>query len=227
AILPAARDDPGSGARLASLEGFHPLRRDLLVALGERAQAADRIARKALRRGGLAHRAEPEAIRGAPGGAEGGALRAAIGRLDRPAQGAGENPDLPEGPEARIGSCLRRVRFLPSIRATSRFTPPRSPLPGENTGMRRTKRSTIEDMADGERPRERLLGSGPGVLTDADLVAVLFGTGGPGEGILELSARVTGSIPLRQLQRVPVEELLQIRGMGKARAAQLLAAAEL
>src|SRR5439155_732300 len=106
---------------------FHPLRRDLLVALGERAQAADRIARKALRRGGLAHRAEPEAIRGAPGGAEGGALRAAIGRLDRPALGAGENPDLPEGPEARIGSCLRRVRFLPSIRPTSPFTPPRSP----------------------------------------------------------------------------------------------------
>ncbi|TMQ59741.1 MAG: DNA repair protein RadC [Candidatus Eisenbacteria bacterium] len=82
-------------------------------------------------------------------------------------------------------------------------------------------------MADGERPPERLLGSGPGVLTDADLVAVLFGTGGPGEGILELSARVTGAIPLRQLHRVPVEELLQIRGMGKARAAQLLAAAEL
>ena len=93
--------------------------------------------------------------------------------------------------------------------------------------MRRTKRSMIHDMMDGERPRERLLDSGPGVLTDADLVAVLFGTGGPGEGILELSARVTAAIPLRQLHRVPVEELLQVRGMGQARAAQLLAAAEL
>ncbi len=85
----------------------------------------------------------------------------------------------------------------------------------------------IHDMMDGERPRERLLDSGPGVLTDADLVAVLFGTGGPGEGILELSARVTAAIPLRQHHRVPVEELLQVRGMGQARAAQLLAAAEL
>jgi DNA repair protein RadC len=93
--------------------------------------------------------------------------------------------------------------------------------------MRRTKRSTIHDMTDGERPRERLLDSGPGVLTDADLVAVLFGTGGPGEGILELSARVTAAIPLRQLHRVPVEELLHVKGMGQARAAQLLAAAEL
>jgi len=93
--------------------------------------------------------------------------------------------------------------------------------------MRRKIRSTIEDMANGDRPRERLLGSGPGVLTDADLVAVLFGTGGPGEGVLELSTRVTAAIPLRQLHRVPVEELLQVRGMGHARAAQLLAAAEL
>ncbi|TMQ57790.1 MAG: DNA repair protein RadC [Candidatus Eisenbacteria bacterium] len=93
--------------------------------------------------------------------------------------------------------------------------------------MRRKKRSTIEDMMEEERPRERLLESGPGVLTDADLVAVLFGTGGPGAGVLELSARVTAALPLRQLHRVPVEELLLVKGLGHARAAQLLAAAEL
>ncbi len=93
--------------------------------------------------------------------------------------------------------------------------------------MRRTKQPTIHDLADCERPRERLLESGPGVLTDSDLVAVLFGTGGPGEGVLELAARVVSAIPLRQIHRVPVEELLQISGMGKARAAQLLAAGEL
>ena len=93
--------------------------------------------------------------------------------------------------------------------------------------MRRKQRSTIDETSGEDRPRERLLGSGPGVLTDADLVAVLFGTGSAGEGVVELSARVTSAIPLRQLHRVPVEELLQIRGMGQARAAQLLAAAEL
>ena len=93
--------------------------------------------------------------------------------------------------------------------------------------MRRKKRTTIDDMVEGERPRERLLQSGPGVLTDADLVSVLFGTGGPGEGVLELGIRVTSAIPLRQLHRVPVEELLLVKGLGQARAAQLLAAAEL
>jgi len=92
--------------------------------------------------------------------------------------------------------------------------------------MRRARRS-IETMAQEERPRERLLESGPAALTDADLVAVLFGTGGPGDGVLEIASRVTAAIPLRQLHRVPVEELLHVRGMGRARAAQLLAAAEL
>ncbi len=93
--------------------------------------------------------------------------------------------------------------------------------------MRRKKPTTIDDMVEEERPRERLLQSGPGVLTDADLVAVLFGTGGPGEGVLDLGTRVTSAIPLRQLHRVPVEELLLVKGLGQARAAQLLAAAEL
>ncbi len=93
--------------------------------------------------------------------------------------------------------------------------------------MRRKKRSTIEDMPEEERPRERLLESGPGVLTDADLVAVLLGTGGAQEGVLELGNRVIAAVPLRQLHRVPVEELLLVKGLGHARAAQLLAAAEL
>ena len=93
--------------------------------------------------------------------------------------------------------------------------------------MRRAKCSTIDDTPESERPRERLIESGAGVLTDSDLVAGLFGTGVPGEGVLELAARVATSVPLRRLHRVPVEELLQVRGMGPARAAQILAAAEL
>ena len=93
--------------------------------------------------------------------------------------------------------------------------------------MRRKKRTTIDDMVEAERPRERLLQSGPGVLTDADLVSVLFGTGSRGESVLDLGTRVTSAIPLRQLHRVPVEELLLVKGLGQARAAQLLAAAEL
>jgi DNA repair protein RadC len=85
----------------------------------------------------------------------------------------------------------------------------------------------IEALTESDRPRERLLQSGPGALTDRDLVAVILGTGSDGEGVLELAERVTRSVNLRLLPRVPAEELLAIRGLGPARVAQLLAAAEM
>jgi DNA repair protein RadC len=93
--------------------------------------------------------------------------------------------------------------------------------------MERERSVTIHDLDEGERPRERLLELGPGVLSDADLVAVLFGTGCAGAGVLETSSRVVASVNVRRLHQVALEDLLAVRGMGKARAAQLLAAAEL
>jgi len=86
---------------------------------------------------------------------------------------------------------------------------------------------TIHDIEEAERPRERLLDLGPGVLADSDLVAVLFGSGSAGSGVLDTADRVVGTVNVRRLHQVALEDLLAIRGMGKARAAQLLAAAEL
>ena len=93
--------------------------------------------------------------------------------------------------------------------------------------MQREQSSNISDIEEAERPRERLLELGPGVLGDADLIAVLFGSGNGGEGVLETASRVARSVNLRRLRHVAVEELLAIKGMGPARAAQLLAAAEI
>lgn len=90
-----------------------------------------------------------------------------------------------------------------------------------------TRRLAIGALPESDRPRERLLESGPGALTDRDLVAVILGTGGDGDGVLDLAERVTRSVNLRLLPRVPAEELLAIRGLGPARVAQLLAAAEM
>jgi DNA repair protein RadC len=89
------------------------------------------------------------------------------------------------------------------------------------------RRSAVAALPEPDRPRERLLELGPGALTDRDLVAVLLGTGNDGEGVLELAERVTRSVNLRLLPRVPAEDLLAVRGLGKARVAQLLAAAEI
>ena len=85
----------------------------------------------------------------------------------------------------------------------------------------------MHDVEESERPRERLFELGPGALSDADLVALVFGSGSGGESVLDVAARVTRSIHLRKLHQTAVEDLLAVKGMGPARAAQLLAAAEI
>lgn len=79
----------------------------------------------------------------------------------------------------------------------------------------------------GQRPRERLNRSGPDVLTDAEVLAVILGTGGR-EGVLDLAHRV-----LREsggpggLARAQPGQLAGIRGIGPAKAAEIVAALEL
>jgi DNA repair protein RadC len=85
----------------------------------------------------------------------------------------------------------------------------------------------MHDVEESERPRERLFELGPGALSDADLVALVLGVGSGGESVLDVAARVTRTIHLRRLHQTAVEDILAVKGMGPARAAQLLAAAEI
>jgi len=85
----------------------------------------------------------------------------------------------------------------------------------------------MHDVEESERPRERLFELGPGALSDADLVALIFGSGSGGESVLDVASRVARSISLRRLHQTALEDLLTVKGMGPARAAQLLAAAEI
>ncbi len=79
-----------------------------------------------------------------------------------------------------------------------------------------------------ERPREKLLIRGPEVLSDAELLAVFFGTGLPGRNAIdlgrELLARHGG---LRGLLSLPTSDLVKQAGVGPARTARLVAALEL
>jgi DNA repair protein RadC len=93
----------------------------------------------------------------------------------------------------------------------------------------------IVDLPTDERPRERLLAQGVKNLTTAELIAILLGTGqGPGK----LSAIGLGQYILNQLsqhQRDPLEklrdispqELMDIPGVGPAKASTIMAAIEL
>lgn len=93
--------------------------------------------------------------------------------------------------------------------------------------MTGTPVASIHARDEQERPRERLLDWGAAALTDVDLLAAILGTGTSGADVLETAGKIVRAVNVRRLHLVPVEDLLAVRGLGPARAAQLLAAAEL
>jgi len=88
---------------------------------------------------------------------------------------------------------------------------------------------SIREWPRGERPRERLLERGAPALSDAELLAVVLGTGTGGANALDIARQLlqqfSGS--LRRLLTADTEVLLGLRGLGPARYATLMAALEL
>ncbi len=86
----------------------------------------------------------------------------------------------------------------------------------------------IRDWPVQERPREKLLAFGAAALTDAELLAVFFGTGQRGLNAIDLGRRLLHRHGgLRGLLRLPCAELVREPGLGLARASRLCAALEL
>jgi DNA repair protein RadC len=80
-----------------------------------------------------------------------------------------------------------------------------------------------------ERPRERMLKLGAASLSEAELLAILIGSGLPGENAVELARRVLREAgnDIGQLARMTPQHLCRLRGIGEARAIQIVAAVEL
>jgi DNA repair protein RadC len=79
-----------------------------------------------------------------------------------------------------------------------------------------------------ERPRERLVEQGPASLSDAELVAVCLRSGTHGKSAVELARELIGRFGgLAGLLASDLPSLLQVRGLGAAKAAQLVAVLEL
>jgi len=82
--------------------------------------------------------------------------------------------------------------------------------------------------AEGERPRERLRDLGPGALSTSELIAILLRTGLEGQNVLSLSSGLLSRHGgIGGLARASYGELAGVKGMGDAKACQLLAAFEL
>ncbi len=86
----------------------------------------------------------------------------------------------------------------------------------------------IRDFPNSERPRERFLRDGPASLSNQELLALLVRTGTRNESVLQLSERLISTFDgLRMLKDASIEELTSIKGMGEAKAIQILAAVEI
>jgi DNA repair protein RadC len=88
--------------------------------------------------------------------------------------------------------------------------------------------STVRELPEEDRPRERLARLGPEALRDAELLAVLFRTGTRNRGAVTLADDVIRHFgDLRGLARASVEELQQVNGLGAVKALEIKAALEI
>lgn len=91
------------------------------------------------------------------------------------------------------------------------------------------KRLSIKNWEDEDRPREKLLLKGKHTLSNAELIAILLGSGNQDETAVDLSQRILKSVDnnLMGLSRLSVKDLSEFKGIGEAKAISIIAAMEL
>lgn len=95
--------------------------------------------------------------------------------------------------------------------------------------MKYSQSNTIKTWAEEDRPREKLILKGKSSLSNAELLAILLGSGTQNESAVELSKKVLNSIDnnLIELSRLNREELMAFTGIGEAKSVSIIAALEL
>lgn len=91
------------------------------------------------------------------------------------------------------------------------------------------KKLSIKQWAVEDRPREKMLAKGIRSLSEAELIAILIGSGSLEESAVELSKRVLASANnnLNELGRKTIEDYQKFKGIGQAKAITISAAMEL
>lgn len=87
----------------------------------------------------------------------------------------------------------------------------------------------IREWAESDRPREKLLEHGRRSVSDAELLAILIGSGSKNETAVELCKRLLNSVNnnLFNLSKLEVNDLCQFKGIGEAKAVTIIAALEI
>jgi len=91
------------------------------------------------------------------------------------------------------------------------------------------KNLTIKEWALEDRPREKMIQKGVGSLSDAELLAILIGSGTKNETAVTVAQRIlsTASNNLNELGKFTIKELTNLKGIGEAKAITIMAALEL
>ena len=92
-----------------------------------------------------------------------------------------------------------------------------------------SRKLNIKNWSPEDRPREKLVMKGTGALSDAELIAILIGTGTAKITAVELARQVLQHVnnDLHSLARLTVKDLMKIKGIGEAKAITIVAALEL
>ena len=95
--------------------------------------------------------------------------------------------------------------------------------------MTEYKKLSIKEWSLEDRPREKLLVKGISSLSDAELIAIIIGSGTRDESAVELSRRILSSVQhnLNELGKLTVDDLQKYKGIGEAKAIGIVAALEL
>ena len=88
---------------------------------------------------------------------------------------------------------------------------------------------SIKNWSEDDKPREKLMLKGKQVLSDAELVAILIGSGSRSESAVQLSQRILSSVAnnLNALGKLSIKQLTNFKGIGEAKAISIIAATEL
>ncbi|WP_165020377.1 RadC family protein [Dysgonomonas sp. ZJ279] len=96
--------------------------------------------------------------------------------------------------------------------------------------MNNITKLNIKDWAEEDRPREKMLLKGMVALSDAELLAILIGSGNKNETAVELSQRILHNVSnnLNTLGKLEIKDLIKnFKGIGEAKAITIVAALEL
>ncbi|SFD75179.1 RadC family protein [Flavobacterium phragmitis] len=86
----------------------------------------------------------------------------------------------------------------------------------------------IRDWSDDDKPREKLMKKGKDALSDAELLAILIGSGSRNESAVALSQRILANAKnLNALGKMSISQLMKFKGIGEAKAVSIVAALEL